>query len=349
MTKNNSGKRPGPVVLDIQGKQLDAEDTRRIAHPLTGGVILFARNFESRAQLMALTRAIRAVRSDVLICIDHEGGRVQRCKTDGFTHLPAMARLGELWERDVLAATKAAVACGYVLAAELRACDIDLSFTPVLDLDYGRSSVIGDRAFHADPRVVTMLATHLNHGLLLAGMSNCGKHFPGHGHVEADSHVAVPVDVRPLEEILAQDARPYDWMGVALSSVMPAHVIYPKVDPNPAGFSRFWLQDILRTQLGFEGVIFSDDLSMEGASVAGNVTQAAQAALAAGCDMVLICNHPERADQLLAELDVTIGKASQRRIRKLFARKKALDWNKLQREGEYHAAVRVLKEHALIA
>jgi beta-N-acetylhexosaminidase len=298
---------------------------------------------------VSLTRAIRDVRDDVLICIDHEGGRVQRCRTDGFTHLPAMARLGELWDRDVLAATKAATSCGYVLAAELRACDIDLSFTPVLDLDYGRSAVIGDRAFHADPRVVTMLANHLTHGLLLAGMSNCGKHFPGHGFVEADSHVAVPVDERELGEILGQDARPYDWMGLGLCSVMPAHVIYPKVDPNPAGFSRFWLQDILRTQLGFEGVIFSDDLSMEGASVAGSVTDGARAALNAGCDMVLICNHPERADQLLNELDTTIGKDSQRRIRRLFASRKPMDWAKLARQPDYNAARRVLKELDLIA
>ncbi|WP_439682986.1 beta-N-acetylhexosaminidase [Cupriavidus oxalaticus] len=349
MSKKNSGKRPGPVVLDVVGKQLDTDDARRIAHPLTGGVILFARNFESRAQLQALTRAIRALRDDVLICIDHEGGRVQRCKTDGFTHLPAMHRLGELWDRDVLAATRAAVACGYVLAAELRACDIDFSFTPVLDLDYGRSAVIGDRAFHADPRVVTMLSGHLNHGLLLAGMSNCGKHFPGHGYVEADSHVAIPVDERTLDEILEQDARPYEWLGLGLSSVMPAHVIYPKVDPNPAGFSRYWLQDVLRAQLGFEGVIFSDDLSMEGASVAGNVTEAARAALAAGCDMVLICNHPDRADQLLTELDVGISKAAQRRVRKLFPRRKPMDWNKLQGEGEYRAALRTLREYELIA
>ncbi|MCY1533010.1 Beta-hexosaminidase [compost metagenome] len=274
---------------------------------------------------------------------------MQRCKTDGFTHLPAMHRLGELWDRDVLAATRAAVACGYVLAAELRACDIDFSFTPVLDLDYGRSAVIGDRAFHADPRVVTMLSGHLNHGLLLAGMSNCGKHFPGHGYVEADSHVAIPVDERTLDEIIEQDARPYEWLGLSLSSVMPAHVIYPKVDPNPAGFSRYWLQDVLRAQLGFEGVIFSDDLSMEGASVAGNVTEAARAALTAGCDMVLICNHPDRADQLLTELDVGIDKASQRRVRKLFPRRKPMDWNKLQGEGEYRAALRTLREHALIA
>jgi beta-N-acetylhexosaminidase len=349
MNKKLTGKRPGPVVLDVVGKQLNAEDERRIAHPLTGGVILFARNFESRAQLVALTRAIRNVRDDVLICIDHEGGRVQRAKTDGFTHLPAMAKLGQLWDRDVLLATKAAIACGYVLAAELRACDVDLSFTPVLDLDFGRSGVIGDRAFHTDPRVVTMLANHLTHGLLLAGMANCGKHFPGHGYVEADSHVAVPVDERTLDEILAHDAKPYDWMGQALASVMPAHVIYPKVDPNPAGFSSFWLQDVLRTQLGFEGVIFSDDLSMEGASVAGTVTQGAEAALDAGCDMVLICNNPEKADQLLTELEASISKTSQRRIRKLFGRRKPLDWNKLQQEGEYRAALRLLKELELIA
>ncbi|KAI3589853.1 beta-N-acetylglucosaminidase [Cupriavidus sp. U2] len=348
MNNKVSGKRPGPVVLDVVGKQLNAEDERRIAHPLTGGVILFARNFESRAQLVSLTRAIRNVRDDVLICIDHEGGRVQRAKTDGFTHLPAMARLGQLWDRDVLMATKAAIASGYVLAAELRACDIDLSFTPVLDLDFGRSGVIGDRAFHADPRVVTMLANHLTHGLLLAGMANCGKHFPGHGYVEADSHVAVPVDERPLDEILAHDARPYDWMGPALASVMPAHVIYSKVDPAPAGFSRFWLQDVLRTQLGFEGVIFSDDLSMEGASVAGTITQGARAALDAGCDMVLICNNPEKADQLLSELDTSISKPSQRRIRKLFGRRKPLDWNKLQQEGEYRAALRLLKDLDLV-
>ncbi|WP_059415471.1 beta-N-acetylhexosaminidase [Cupriavidus basilensis] len=350
MINKTSGKRPGPVVLDVKGKQLDAEDVRRISHPLTGGVILFARNFESRVQLQTLTQDIRAVREDVLICIDHEGGRVQRARTDGFTHLPAMARLGELWDRDVLAATKAAMQCGYVLAAELRACDIDLSFTPVLDLDYGRSAVIGDRAFHADPRVVTMLANHLTHGLLLAGMANCGKHFPGHGFVAADSHVAVPVDERGLDEILAQDARPYEWMGMALSSVMPAHVIYPKVDPSPAGFSRFWLQDILRTQLGFEGVIFSDDLSMEGASVAGTVTEAARAALGAGCDMVLICNSPERADQLLNELDAGVAeKASQRRIRKLFGRRKPLPWNKLMQDPDYAGALRELKGHGLIA
>ncbi|CAJ0698396.1 beta-N-acetylhexosaminidase [Ralstonia holmesii] len=348
MTQTKKQKHPGPIVLDVAGLELGPDDVRRIAHPLTGGVILFARNFESRAQLTALTQAIRAIRSDVLICIDHEGGRVQRAKTDGFTHLPAMGALGKLWDTDVLAATRVATACGYVLAAELRACDIDLSFTPVLDLDYGSSSVIGDRAFHRDPRVVTMLANHLTLGLRLAGMSNCGKHFPGHGYVQADSHIAVPVDERPLEAILADDAQPYGWMGIGLQSVMPAHVIYSAVDPNPAGFSRFWLQDMLRAHFNFDGVIFSDDLSMEGASVAGTVVDGARAALTAGCDMVLICNAPEKADQLLGELDVPMGKASQRRVRRLFGGRAVKDWAKLQQQSAYKQALRTLREAKLI-
>lgn len=288
-----------PVVLDIEGLALTDDDRRRLAHPLTGGLILFARNWASRAQLTRLCADIKAIRPDVLICVDHEGGRVQRMRTDGFTHLPPMRALGEMWMSDgkggegsgALAATDAATACGYVLAAELRACGVDLSFTPVLDLDWGESGVIGDRAFHRDPRVATVLAKSLMHGLLLAGMANCGKHFPGHGFVKADSHVAVPVDQRSLKAILADDAKPYEWLSTSLTSVMPAHVIYPKVDPSPAGFSRRWLQEILREQLGFTGAIFSDDLSMEGASVAGSQTQGALAALNAGCDMVLLCNQ----------------------------------------------------------
>lgn len=261
-------------MLDIVGTTLSRDDARRLAHPQTGGVILFARHFQNRAQLTALTDSIRAIREDILIAVDHEGGRVQRFRTDGFTVLPAMRRLGELWDKDVLHATKVATAVGYILAAELRACGIDMSFTPVLDLDYGHSQVIGDRAFHRDPRVVTMLAQSLNHGLALAGMANCGKHFPGHGFAEADSHVALPTDDRPLDAILAADAAPYDWLGLSLSAVIPAHVIYTQVDAQPAGFSRIWLQDILRGRLGFKGAIFSDDLSMEAAREGGTLTQA---------------------------------------------------------------------------
>lgn len=266
-------------MLDIEGTALGEADIRRLSHPMTGGVILFARHFQNRAQLAALTAAIRAVRDDILIAVDHEGGRVQRFRTDGFTVLPPMRRLGELWDEDVLLATKVATATGYVLAAELRAVGIDMSFTPVLDLDYGHSQVIGNRAFHRDPRVVALLAKSLTHGLALAGMSNCGKHFPGHGWASADSHVALPVDDRPLATILGDDAMPYDWLGVALDAVIPAHVIYEKVDGKPAGFSRLWLQDILRGKLGFTGAIFSDDLSMEAARAGGTLTQAAAAAL----------------------------------------------------------------------
>lgn len=352
MTMSNTPKQPGPIVLDVEGLTLNANDIRRIQHPLTGGVILFGRNYQDRKQLCALTAAIRKVRSDVLICIDHEGGRVQRARTDGFTHLPAMGKLGALWEKDVLLATQAATASGYVLAAELRACGVDFSYTPVLDLDYGQSSIIGDRAFHRDPRIVTLLAKSLNHGLELAGMRNCGKHFPGHGYVAADSHIAIPVDKRSKSAVLKEDAAPYQWHGLGLSSVMPAHVIYPKVDSQPAGFSKIWLQDILRKQYGFEGVIFSDDLSMEGASVAGSVTQGAMAALKAGCDMVLICNSPAKADQLLNELpakgDVKARKASQARICKLFPKGEALSWKALQADAEYVAALKLLRACKLI-
>jgi beta-N-acetylhexosaminidase len=302
-----SGDRPGyalgeglhhaPIVLDIAGPALEASDRRRLAHPLTGGLILFARHFQSRAQLTTLVAEAKQVRPDLLVCVDHEGGRVQRFKTDGFTHLPAMRAFGELWMKDAMRATDAATAAGYVLAAELRACGVDFSFTPVLDLDHGNSVIIGDRAFHRDARVATLLAKSLIQGLLQAGMSHCGKHFPGHGFVEADSHVAAPVDKRGKRTLLGDDAKPYEWLSTTLASVMPAHVTYPKVDSRPAGFSKVWLQDILRGQLGFTGAVFSDDLSMEGARVIDgrpvSATEAAAVALNAGCDLVLLCNQSQ--------------------------------------------------------
>ena len=303
-----------PLIIDVAGTSLTAADRRRLAHPLVGGIILFARNWQDRAQLLALTAAIKAVRDDLLICVDHEGGRVQRFRTDGFTHIPAMAALGELWMNDgkagagsgALRAMDAATAAGYVLGAELRACGVDFSFTPVLDLDWGESGVIGDRAFARDPRVVAMLARALMQGLLQAGMANCGKHFPGHGFVKADSHTDIPVDRRSLKAILADDAAPYPWLSTVLTSVMPAHVIYPKVDGRPAGFSARWLQDILRGQLRFDGAIFSDDLSMEGARrLDGQIvsyTDAGVAALNAGCDLVLLCNQSLEGGAAVDEL-----------------------------------------------
>ena len=256
---------------------------------------MFGRNWQSRQQLSSLCADIKSIRSDLLICVDQEGGRVQRFRTDGFTQLPPMRALGELWRKDQLAATNAATACGYVLGAELRACGVDFSFAPVLDLDHGESGVIGDRSFGRDPRVVSLLAKSLMHGLLQAGMSNCGKHFPGHGFVKADSHTDIPIDTRNLKALLADDAAPYEWLNTTLTSVMPAHVIYPKVDARPAGFSEKWLTYILRGQLGFGGAIFSDALSMAGARVIDgkqvSYTQAAIAALNAGCDLVLLCNQ----------------------------------------------------------
>ncbi|HVC12730.1 MAG TPA: beta-N-acetylhexosaminidase [Burkholderiales bacterium] len=292
----------GPALIDVLGLALAEDDRRRLRHPACGGVILFARNYQDPAQLGALVREIRALRRELLVCVDHEGGRVQRFRA-GFTQVPPMRRLGELWDRDRAAARRAAHAVGVVIATELAAHGLDFSFTPVLDLDYAHSAVIGDRALHADPEAVGELAAALLGGLAACGVAAVGKHFPGHGYAQADSHVAVPVDERPLAQILARDVAPYRAaIAAGLAGVMPAHVIYPHADPEPAGYSRFWLQEVLRRQLGFDGLIFSDDLSMEGASGAGGVAERARAALAAGCDMVLLCNDPAGQDRLLDSL-----------------------------------------------
>lgn len=366
-----------PLIIDIAGTTLSKTDRQRLKHPLVGGLILFARNWHNREQLTALCQSIKKVRADLLICVDHEGGRVQRFKTDGFTHLPPMRALGQMWmapaagttasrKAGPLDATNAATACGYVLGAELRACGVDLSFTPVLDLDYpdaktpgtSRSSVIGDRSFGADPRVVSLLAKSLMHGLQRSGMANCGKHFPGHGFVQADSHIDIPVDTRSLKAILADDAAPYRWLNTVMTSVMPAHVIYPKVDARPAGFSSVWLNDILRHQLGFGGAIFSDDLSMEGARrIDGRTvsyTEAAVAALNAGCDMVLLCNQSvptalgggKAVDELIDGLTEAQLKAqwqpleaSEARRRALLPTTPALPWDDLMVHPDYMLAM----------
>jgi beta-N-acetylhexosaminidase len=294
----------GPVMVDVAGTALTVAERARLRHPLVGGVILFARNFVSPEQLSTLTADIHGLREPaLLIAVDHEGGRVQRFQS-GFTRIPPMRKLGEIHERAPELAASLAGALGVVLGAELKRHGVDFSFTPCVDLDYGASGVIGDRAFHGDPVVVASLAVRLTEGLARVGMGAVAKHFPGHGFVRADSHLAVPVDARPLAEIERLDVAPYRALIPAgLAGVMPAHVIYPQVDDRPAGFSPVWLRDILRGRLGFDGIIFSDDLSMEGASVAGDILARARAAFAAGCDMVLVCNAPESADALLARLE----------------------------------------------
>jgi beta-N-acetylhexosaminidase len=294
------GERPlGPVVVDVAGLELAPGDREFLGHPLVGGVILFARNYASPDQLRALTEAIRGVRSPaLLVAVDHEGGRVQRF-VDGFTRLPPMRALGRIYDDDPALAENLAGAVGVVLASELAAHGVDFSFTPVLDIDFGSSGVIGDRAFHSEATAVARLAGALADGLRRVGMAAVGKHFPGHGHVRGDSHHEVPVDDRELAAIEAADLVPYRALIGRLDGVMPAHVIYPRVDARPAGFSPIWLQEILRGRLGFDGMVFSDDLSMEGASVAGGIVERGCAALDAGCDMVLVCNARAAAERLL--------------------------------------------------
>ena len=308
----------GPLMLDVAGTQLADDDRRRLSHPLVGGVILFARNYRDPAQLAGLCTEIHALKpAPLLIGVDHEGGRVQRFR-DHFTRLPPMRALGEIWNEHPHRARDLARDTGYVMAAELRAHGVDFSFAPVLDLDYGASSVIGDRSFHARPQAVIELAHAVMLGMKNAGMAACGKHFPGHGYVKADSHVDVPVDDRSYSEIAAADLIPFSKMAeFGLAAMMPAHVIYPKVDAQPAGFSRVWLQKILRQGLQFDGVIFSDDLCMAGAAVAGGVVERVAAALAAGCDMALVCNRPDLADEVLAKLDVDWPAPSRARLARM--------------------------------
>jgi beta-N-acetylhexosaminidase len=298
------------VVVDVLGPVLTDEDRERIRHPAAGAVILFARNYENSEQLAQLTADIERQREPALpVCVDHEGGRVQRFR-EGFTAIPPMRALGKLWDRDRDAAREAATSIGYIVASELGAHGVDFSFAPVLDLDYGGSSVIGDRALHFDPTAVGALGACLVRGFAQGGVAAVAKHFPGHGYAEADSHVAVPRDERSFKEIARKDIVPYKAVIEAgVAAVMPAHVIYPQVDAEPAGYSKHWLQEVLRGKLGFQGLVFSDDLSMEGAAVAGGPPERARAAIGAGCDIVLLCNNPKGLDELLESLkDVQLSK-----------------------------------------
>ena len=333
----------GPVMADVAGLALTDAERVRLAHPAVGGVILFKRNYESPEQVADLCREIHALRSPhLLIGVDQEGGRVQRFR-EGFTPIPSMRAIGETWDSHPQRARRLARDAGYVIGAELRAIGVDFTFAPVLDLDYGNSGVIGDRAFHRSPQAVTDLAHALMLGLQEAGMSPVGKHFPGHGYVAADSHLAIPVDERSLADIEFSDLLPFRQMiDLGLAGVMPAHVIYPRVDDQPAGFSRKWLGEILRGQCGFDGVIFSDDLTMEGASVAGGIVGRTTAALAAGCDMALVCNHPELVDELLASLKWPLPPVSLIRLARMHGRPHPPTRIALHESQHYASAVRHL-------
>jgi len=303
----------GPLMIDIAGTQLSDLDRERLGHPLVGGIILFSRNYVNPEQLTQLTAEIHALRTPaLLIAVDHEGGRVQRFR-DGFTRLPSMATLGRLWDQQPEVALDAAKQVGYGLAAELRSRGVDYSFTPVLDLDYGPSRVIGDRAFHRQPEAVAALAGALAAGLHQAGMGSCGKHFPGHGYVIPDSHIALPVDERSLEAI-QEDLIPYRQLS--LDAVMAAHVIYECMDCNTAVFSNKWIA-YLRNNINFKGVVFTDDLSMEGAGIVGGMLNRVDTAYRAGCDMLLVCNSPESVAEVLANWQPEIDPLRGQRVETL--------------------------------
>ncbi len=284
----------GSLMVDIAGKWLTAEDRHLLRQPEVAGLIIFARNIDSPRQVRELCASIRAIRPDLILAVDQEGGRVQRLR-QGFVRLPAMRALADNDNAEYLAEQ-----CGWLMATEVLAVGLDLSFAPVLDLDHQRSAVVGSRAFEGDPLRATQLAGAFIRGMNAAGMAACGKHFPGHGWAEADSHVAIPTDERSLEQLRQADLVPFTRLSGQLAAVMPAHVIYPQVDNQPAGFSRRWLQEILRGELGFDGVIFSDDLSMAGAHVVGDAASRIEAALSAGCDMGLVCNDRAAAELALS-------------------------------------------------
>ena len=335
----------GPLMIDLVGPAVAPEERDMLAHPLVGGVILFTRNFESPEQLRELTRSIHAVRNPpLLIAVDHEGGRVQRFRT-GFSRLPPARRLGHLFDTDRAAGLSAARTMGWLMAAELRAQGVDLSFAPTVDLDYGMNAAIGDRALHATADVTAQLAVSYMLGMRDAGMAATAKHFPGHGAVIADSHVALPVDRRDYADLEA-DLAPYRRLiANGLPGVMVAHILFPAVDAAPASLSARWLRGVLRTELNFQGAIFTDDLSMGAVAAGSDIVARCQRALAAGCDMLLVCNDPASRSQALAGLAVNPDPASQLRLVRMRGRER-LTPEQLQTAPEWHSAQQLLAQLA---
>ncbi len=336
----------GPIMLDLDSIEMSPEEREILQNPLVGGVILFTRNFSSVEKLVHLVNEIHQVRKPrLLVAVDHEGGRVQRFR-DGFTSLPAVGHFGEIYKHNKQRAHLLSETAGWMMAAELRAVGIDFSFAPVLDVDYGMSKVIGDRAFHQDNKIIVELAHAYTKGMHDAGMEATGKHFPGHGAVTADSHIDIPIDDREYSEIYAKDILPFKRMiQHGMAAVMPAHVIYPKVDKLPAGFSEIWLKDILRKRLAFQGVIFSDDLDMKGASVIGEkYVDRAEKALSAGCDMVLVCNNREGAINVLDNLSGHNDPVSHLRLARMHG-KLEITMAELHRTGKWKKSSDILKRY----
>ena len=334
----------GPVMLDVEGFRLSDADRKRLQHAQVGGVILFSRNYESPAQLRALCDEIRALRSpQLVIAVDQEGGRVQRFR-EHFEELPAMGQLGMLYDSDQGEAIRLAESFAWIMASELLHYGVDLSFAPVLDIADPVSSVIGDRAFHRDTTAITRLANAWIRGMKKAGMEAVGKHFPGHGSVSGDSHHVMPFDRRNIAEIEALDLVPFRRViATHLTGIMMAHVIYDQVDPQAAGYSRYWIETVLRGQLQFDGIVFSDDLSMSGAESVGGYAERARQALAAGCDILLVCNNPAGADEVLASLKGYANPTSQLRMIRLHARP-AAGSSDLYNTQQWQQAVKQLQQ-----
>jgi len=327
-------------MIDLVGTELSQEEIELINHPLVGGLIYFARNFESAEQITALTKSIHAnTKNTIITCVDQEGGRVQRFK-EGFTRLPPLRPLGNVYDNSHDHGMALAKAMGWLMASEVAATGVDFSFAPVLDLDYGESEVIGDRAFHSDELAVSQLARAYIQGLDEAGMASVGKHFPGHGAVKADSHLELPVDDRPVSTIMEKDVIPFAELITlnVLQGIMPAHVVYSAQDANPAGFSKTWIGQILRQHLGFDGAVFSDDLNMAAAGMAGSFIDRANIALNAGCDMVLVCNNREGAIEVLDKLDFTQSDASSARLQRM-RKRHDIEMNDLRSSEKWQVAV----------
>jgi beta-N-acetylhexosaminidase len=337
----------GPVMFDVQGTSLSQEDKEILQHPLIGGLIFFTRNYESPEQITDLSQQIRmAAKKPMLLAVDHEGGRVQRFR-EGFSLIPAMGKLWQMSQQNLTLAKELAKQSAILMALEVQAVGIDISFAPVLDIN-NISEVIGDRAFHQQPDYVTELAEAFISGLHLAGMKATGKHFPGHGSVKADSHIDLPIDTRTRAEIFQQDLAPFKQLinKGKVDALMPAHVIFPEVDSQAVGFSRYWLQNILREQLGFNGVIFSDDLSMQGAASIGGYIERAEAAQAAGCDMLLLCNNRDGCVEVLDNANISISLVASERLNKLLLKKdKKTKWSRLKENLVWQQASEYLNQY----